>query len=311
MSSTGAANKHGYLNGVVPLSGCTHLWLLYLIAVCLSIWVACRFASWIKDTQHPPVTCPLAVTTAPAKSYHSHFSKSGQSPYVMDKDTRSISAGQERAEGEEAQLPTNAAIGDRHGTLTAQHSDETAERPKHRPVMSRPPPAPPLTPPGHATHFPLNRFPRSDRGMMYEDNPDYADAANSTGGFGSTTSQEAAESSPQPRRRSYNKTMPIGIPEPHATHVNTADLAFTPKSSSPVQPPLSPSTAVASQQQSKEVEVQSEIISVQDEDGSVWTRHTRVYGGGPCLACEAVGREHHAGGFYGANVLPEEMHWRR
>jgi hypothetical protein len=37
--------------------------------------------------------------------------------------------------------------------------------------------------------------------------------------------------------------------------------------------------------------------------GSIWTRHTRVYGGGGvCLACAAAG----GGGFYGARVRPED-----
>jgi len=51
------------------------------------------------------------------------------------------------------------------------------------------------------------------------------------------------------------------------------------------------------------IKVQGEIISVTDGHGAGWQRHTRVYGGGVCLACAASGRE---GGFYGDNVHPEE-----
>ena len=50
----------------------------------------------------------------------------------------------------------------------------------------------------------------------------------------------------------------------------------------------------------KGVEVQGEVISVTDGYGTGWTRHTRVYGGGVCLACAASGGE---GGFYGATAF--------
>jgi hypothetical protein len=56
----------------------------------------------------------------------------------------------------------------------------------------------------------------------------------------------------------------------------------------------------------REIDVRGEIISVVDGDGAGWTRHTRVYGGGVCLACAASGGNH-GGGFYGATVRPEEM----
>lgn len=53
------------------------------------------------------------------------------------------------------------------------------------------------------------------------------------------------------------------------------------------------------------VGVQGEILSVVDDQGTGWKRHTRVYGGGVCLACVAAGQSNH-GGFYGATVRPEE-----
>jgi len=44
------------------------------------------------------------------------------------------------------------------------------------------------------------------------------------------------------------------------------------------------------------------ILGRADADaGTGWTRHTRVYGGGVCLACMAAG----GGGFYGDRVPPE------
>ncbi|ROV96072.1 hypothetical protein VPNG_09143 [Cytospora leucostoma] len=39
-----------------------------------------------------------------------------------------------------------------------------------------------------------------------------------------------------------------------------------------------------------------------DDSSTCWKRHTRVYGGGVCLACAAAG----GGGFYGARVRPED-----
>jgi hypothetical protein len=56
-----------------------------------------------------------------------------------------------------------------------------------------------------------------------------------------------------------------------------------------------------------QIDMQGEIVSMLNSDGAGWTRHTRVYGGGVCLACAAAGREHGDGGFYGATVRPEEM----
>jgi hypothetical protein len=49
--------------------------------------------------------------------------------------------------------------------------------------------------------------------------------------------------------------------------------------------------------------VQGEIISVVDDAGHGWKRHTRVYGGGVCLACLASGGQ---GGFYGDRVPLED-----
>lgn len=53
------------------------------------------------------------------------------------------------------------------------------------------------------------------------------------------------------------------------------------------------------------IDLQGEIISVMDDKGAGWKRHTRVYGGGVCLACATAGDDGQ-GGFYGSNVRPEE-----
>lgn len=178
-------------------------------------------------------------------------------------------------------------------------------------LMSRPPPAPPLTPPELSTAvFTFEDRPRpGDDSFMSQPNPDYM----------SSTMSTSASPSPalsMPRRRSYNKTLPIGVPVPVQQQQSSgilsdfsdpADLTFSPSSyppTSPLLPPAPPSAGGLA----AEMDVQGQIIGVLDSDGAGWTRHTRVYGGGVCLACAASGRSHEGeGGFYGATVRPEEM----
>lgn len=58
---------------------------------------------------------------------------------------------------------------------------------------------------------------------------------------------------------------------------------------------------------SKRLICRGEIISVVDGAGHGWKRHTRVYGGGVCLACVAAsGRDGEQGGFYGDKVPLED-----
>ncbi|KAJ4310476.1 hypothetical protein N0V84_010959 [Fusarium piperis] len=165
-------------------------------------------------------------------------------------------------------------------------------------VMSRPPPAPPLTPPELSTAvFTFDDRPRpGEDSFIHQPNPDY---------MSSTTSAILPPRSASPsiaRRRSYNKTLPIGVPTSQGTS-DAADLTFSPSSYPPTSPLLPPAPPNAG---AKGIDVQGEIIGVLDAEGAGWTRHTRVYGGGVCLACAASGGNH-GGGFYGATVRPEEM----
>ncbi|RSL42539.1 hypothetical protein CEP53_012141 [Fusarium sp. AF-6] len=167
-------------------------------------------------------------------------------------------------------------------------------------VMSRPPPAPPLTPPELSTAvFTFDDRPRpGEDSFIHQPNPDY---------MSSTTSAILPPRSASPsiaRRRSYNKTLPIGVPVPASQGLSdAADLTFSPSSYPPTSPLLPPAPPNAG---AKGIDVQGEIIGVLDAEGAGWTRHTRVYGGGVCLACAASGGNH-GGGFYGATVRPEEM----
>lgn len=165
-------------------------------------------------------------------------------------------------------------------------------------VMSRPPPAPPLTPPELSTAvFTFDDRPRpGEDSFIHQPNPDY---------MSSTTGAILPPRSASPsiaRRRSYNKTLPIGVPTSQGTS-DAADLTFSPSSYPPTSPLLPPAPPNAG---AKGIDVQGEIIGVLDAEGAGWTRHTRVYGGGVCLACAASGGNH-GGGFYGATVRPEEM----
>ncbi|UNI20937.1 hypothetical protein JDV02_006983 [Purpureocillium takamizusanense] len=179
-----------------------------------------------------------------------------------------------------------------------------------RQFVSRLPPAPPLTPPELSTAvFTLRDAPHQTDSFIHQPNPDYMSSTSFV------SSQTGGPASPTiPRRRSYNRTVPIGIPMPQGSSLSDADsvdLAFSPSSyppTSPLLPPPPPSVSRVDNphpQGPREVGVKGEIISVLDGEGAGWTRHTRVYGGGVCLACAASGDGH--GGFYGATVTPEEM----
>ena len=174
---------------------------------------------------------------------------------------------------------------------------------------SRSPPPPPLTPPTLATGnftFEARRLSGSvsatgdlDVGFFDQPNPDYFSSSDS-----SSTALDTKQTTPvTPRRKSYTKILPGGSPR-LVTDVELDHHArsFSPSSfpsSSPILP-LAPHASF----QPKEVNVQGEIISLTDESGTGWKRHTRVYGGGVCLACVANGGHH--GGFYGENVRPED-----
>lgn len=189
-------------------------------------------------------------------------------------------------------------------------------------LIARPPPAPPLTPPELSSSiYTMEGRPFSQDSFIHQPNPDYASASSSTPSSGSRPG-----TSTQARRFSYIKTIPIGVPMQHSPSISVAattaaegkdaDLKFSPSSYPPSSPLLPPAPPVMTDELGadlkekggrREIDLQGQVVSVLDEDGAGWKRHTRVYGGGVCLACKAAGREHGAGGFYGATVSPEEM----
>jgi hypothetical protein len=190
-----------------------------------------------------------------------------------------------------------------------------------RSFMARPPPPPPLTPPtlsaggfsfedrrpSFAVSIPAELDAISPLSFIHQPNPDYGEES---------SSRDTAVSSPTtPRRRSYTKLVPIGIPAANPGVEASSKDTFAPSSfpsSAPVLPPPPPGhnheALYAEADQQAELDLHGAIMSVVDDSGMGWKRHTRVYGGGVCLACMAAG----GGGFYGDKV-PEEHkrpgHW--
>ena len=198
-----------------------------------------------------------------------------------------------------------------------------------RQFMARPPPPPPLTPPTlsgaiftiddrrrsypHSIPAKLDAVSPAASSFIHQPNPDYV-------GSSSSAAMKTDAPSTTPRRRSYNKTLPIGIPVPqHSPSSPPTELpsattdGFSPSSFPPTSPLLPPpppghhelalDIVDGHHQIGRDIDVQGEIISVLDDSGAGWKRHTRVYGGGVCLACVAAGG---GGGFYGDTVRPED-----
>ncbi|XDG03820.1 hypothetical protein ABKA04_003435 [Annulohypoxylon sp. FPYF3050] len=172
---------------------------------------------------------------------------------------------------------------------------------------SGPPPPLPLTPPVLSTGvftFQDRRLSVAassmgdlDTSFFHQPNPDYT--LSPSPGSMSTALPHDQDSPSIPRRRSYTKVLPLGPTHSDSEH---GEASFPPSSfpsSSPILP-LAPHESLDSSH--REIDVKGEIISVMDDSGAGWKRHTRVYGGGVCLACLASGSQ---GGFYGDNVPPE------
>ncbi|GAP84704.1 putative riboflavin [Rosellinia necatrix] len=171
---------------------------------------------------------------------------------------------------------------------------------------ARPPPPIPLAPPVLSTTF----FSLQDRrvSVAASTNGDFDPTIAHGAGSESNPSESATvivpnlkASSPLPLRKSYATIYPADPPQlSSASEAETDDSssAFAPSSfpsSSPIFP-LAPHAAL----EPREMDISGEMASAAGDSGASWKRHTRVYGGGVCLACLASGGNH--GGFYGENV---------
>ncbi|KAI0179418.1 hypothetical protein GGR52DRAFT_305800 [Hypoxylon sp. FL1284] len=174
-------------------------------------------------------------------------------------------------------------------------------------LMSGPPPPLPLTPPTLLTglfSFQDRRLSTAmstmgdlDTSFFSQPNPDYTLSHTPPSGSASTSLAHGHDSPSIPRRRSYAKMLPLGTGKTGSDHDGASFSPSSFPSSSPILP-LAPHESL----DDREIDVRGEIISVTDDSGAGWKRHTRVYGGGVCLACLASGSQ---GGFYGDNVPPE------
>lgn len=189
--------------------------------------------------------------------------------------------------------------------------------PHYRGMASRPPPAPPLTPPElSSTVFSLQDSPHAQDSFIHQPNPDYASQSaaepepepeREAESRSESQSSPAAAPTPQPRRFSYNKTIAVGGPS--SAQTSRSGSIFSSPNSFLSGSTLTRSGPDGGSSGPREIDVHGEIISMLDQNGNGWSRHTRVYGGGACLACATSHREHGEGGFYGPNVLPEEMRY--
>lgn len=173
-------------------------------------------------------------------------------------------------------------------------------------LKTRPPPPMPLTPPVPSTTF----FSLQDRRLSVATSTHNDFDPIFTHGLSSdinslepttTIVPDVRVPSPTSSRKSYIKILPLDPLQPSSsteTELEDTSSKFAPSSfpsSNPILP-LAPHVAL----HSREIDVTGEIVSATDDSGAGWKRHTRVYGGGVCLACLASGG--HDGGFYGENV---------
>ncbi|KAJ9144928.1 hypothetical protein NKR23_g5496 [Pleurostoma richardsiae] len=197
-----------------------------------------------------------------------------------------------------------------------------------RQPIARPAPPPLLTPPptfsaavfafedrslSYAHSVPASRSTTRPASFIHRAKPDCIDSP-------APISADVAPSAPSgaPGIRNHTKALPIGISTTQSAAapfsvpmglLSAAD-AFSSSSYPPTSlllPPPPPGghdpRLDGAEPELREMDVQGEAISVLDESGANWTRHTRVYGGGVCLACVAAGA---SGGVYGDKVRPED-----
>lgn len=213
-------------------------------------------------------------SSEPYQSQHYHL-PSAPLPWMM---TGHSSA----AEGLPQQGQQAPAIGEQARSAPA-HPEGTGRRDAPLPpyIMARPPPAAPLTPPPPTQVF-TPEHSALGATLIHQPNPDYL-STNPTPPTSSDPALPQTQSSPLTIPAHSRSSSSEADPSPHSF-----------PSPTPFLPP-------AMEDAGKGVDVKGEVVSVTDGFGTGWTRHTRVYGGGVCLACAASGE-----GFYGATALRPE-----
>lgn len=242
--------------------------------------------------QHPPFRDSIPYpqgkqgvsprrSSEPYRSRHYYFPSAPLPPWMM-------AGGSGAAEGGLPQQghQTPAVDGEQARSAPGQsRGTGPGEAPLPRYIMARPPPASPLTPPPPSQVF-TPEHGALGATLIHQPNPDY---------LSPTASRPTTSSDPT---LPQSETTPLTIPAPHS---RSSSEAHSSPRSFPSPTPFLPPAPPTLDGSGKSVDVQGEVVSVTDGFGTGWTRHTRVYGGGVCLACAASGE-----GFYGATALRPE-----
>lgn len=169
------------------------------------------------------------------------------------------------------------------------------------------PPPPPLTPPSLA----MPAFPpgsgmtsnkmgaSSELSFIHQPNPDYTVELSPLPQVSLSASPYANTlAATSPHRRNYTRLVPVRDPvlpvtvSTGSSEARTMTSEFWTSGDSQVTYASSQGhdTLVTSveEETKREIGLRGEIISALDDAGAGWKRHTRVYGGGVCLACLAA-----------------------
>ncbi|KAG6055015.1 hypothetical protein E4U17_003297 [Claviceps sp. LM77 group G4] len=166
-------------------------------------------------------------------------------------------------------------------------------------LITRTLPASPCTPPPSLRSTAALRtsdqpYAAIDR-FMHQPNPDYSDSVTST-----MPQPDSTPSLTTTKRRSYHRGFPM--PRCDATHrqplTYPAPAPFYPYPYGPIStvlPAPSPYTAASvghNEPHRRVMDVEGEITSGLDDEGTEWTRHTRVYGRREvCRTCAKLGED--------------------
>ncbi|KAI0972162.1 hypothetical protein F4678DRAFT_52897 [Xylaria arbuscula] len=265
------------------------------------------FVSWsrkYKTSPHPILLQAHSMrTTREQSSKQSHTLSIGSIIMPASRKSEISSSGSHRAHDKEGR-------GGKHGrsrspSSRAKHQEELemhkAIIDEGRKLKSRPSPMP-LTPPEGSTRFSnfQNRRPSVAASTHNDFDPTltYSMAWDIPSPESTTTIAPHVRTSSPLRYTttlSYDTVHPSSSTEPELEDTSSTLAPSSFPSSSQILP-IAPHAAL----HSTEYGVTGDLLSATGDSGAGWQRHTRVYGGGVCLACLAAGDED--GGFYGENV---------
>ncbi|OAA65842.1 hypothetical protein SPI_02629 [Niveomyces insectorum RCEF 264] len=126
--------------------------------------------------------------------------------------------------------------------------------------------------------------------------------ASSAASSETTVTTQSCDSSASPYAFSYPPAPGPGLPSSPlaAAEEDDEDGTAAEAATAAVVPPFDAAEIA------RGVGIRGDVISLLDDDGAVWRRHTRVYGGGVCLACLEAESRGGGRGSYGDSVPLEE-----